>query len=135
MKFSFVARQRETFPVGQLCRALKVSRSGFYAWKRRPTAHRTRDNDQLLEQIRRVHLLSERIYGSPRVYRELRNEGHRIGKHRVARLMRLEGLRSRAARRFSYISTRRSDFPAAPNLVQQNFRADAPDRLWLADIT
>ena len=135
MKFSFINRQRETFPVGQLCRALKVSRSGFYAWTRRPTSHRTHDNDRLLEQIRRVHLHSDRIYGSPRVYRELRNEGHRIGKHRVARLMRLEGLRSRAARRFPFLSTRRSDFPAAPNLVFQNFHAAAPDRLWLADIT
>jgi len=135
VKFSFIARQRETFPVGHLCRALKVSRSGFYAWTRRSTPHRTHDNDRLLEQIRRVHLHSNRIYGSPRVYRELRSEGHCIGKHRVARLMRLEGLRSRAARRFPFISTRRSDFPAAPNLVFQNFYAGAPDRLWLADIT
>jgi transposase InsO family protein len=135
VKFRFIEEQRETFPVGQLCRILTVSRSGFYAWRRRPHSERRRQNDTLLEQIHLVHRQNRGVYGSPRVYRALRTAGVQAGKHRVAHLMRLEGLRAKAAQRFRFIATRRSDFPAAPNLVQRHFSADAPNRLWVADIT
>lgn len=135
MKFRFVQEYRETFPVGQLCRVLGVSRSGFYSWRQRSESDRAREDALLAERIHAVHRENRGIYGSPRVYRALRAAGHRVGKHRVARLMRLEGLRGRAARRFRSIATRRSDFPAAPDLVQRNFRAEEPNRLWVADIT
>jgi putative transposase len=135
MKFRFLQEQRETFPVGQLCRVLKVSRSGFYAWLRRPHSVRWHQDDVLVKRIHLVHREYRGIYGSPRVYRALRIEGVQAGKHRVARLMRLEGLRAKAAQRFRRISTPRSDFPAAPNLVQRHFTAAAPNRLWVADIT
>src|SRR4029453_12687525 len=129
-------QSRQTFPVDQLCRVLGVSRSGFYAWCRRRRSDRERDNTVLVERIRAVHGESHGIYGSPRVYRALRAAGHTIGKHRVARLMQREGLRGRAARRFRFIATRRSaDLPAAPNRIARHFDAEAPDRLWLADIT
>src|SRR5439155_21808414 len=83
-----------------------------------------------------VHRESRGIYGSPRVYRALRSAGEPTGKHRVARLMQLEGLRGRAARRFRFIATRRSPaLPAAPNRIARNFTAEAPNHLWLADIT
>jgi len=112
------------FPIGQLCRVLGVSRSGFYAWRQRPRSARDQESLTLVARIRAVHRESRGIYGSPRVYRALRAAGYAIGKHRVARLMRLEGLRGRAAGRFRFIATRRSvDLPAAPN------------RLWLAYIT
>ena len=135
MKFRFIQAQRETFAVGQLCRVLEVSRSGFYSWSSRPQSERDQQNAALLQRIHAVHRENRGVYGSPRVYRALRAAGHRAGRHRVARLMRLEGLRGRAARRFRFIATRRSDFPAAPNLVLRNFRADGPNRLWVADIT
>jgi putative transposase len=135
VKFRFIQAQRETFPVGQLCRVLEVSRSGFYSWSSRPQSERDQQNAALLQRIHAVHRENRGVYGSPRVYRALRAAGHRAGRHRVARLMRLEGLRGRAARRFRFIATRRSDFPAAPNLVLRNFRADGPNRLWVADIT
>ena len=135
MRFRFIQEYRETFPVGQLCRHLEVSRSGFYAWARRPHSDRDRANAELVQQIHAVHRENRGVYGSPRVYRALRNAGHNAGRHRVARLMRLEGLRGKAARRFRFIATRRTDFPAAPDLVRRKFRADAPDRLWVADIT
>jgi len=124
------------FPIGQLCRVLGVSRSGFYAWRQRPRSARDQESLTLVARIRAVHRESRGIYGSPRVYRALRAAGYAIGKHRVARLMRLEGLRGRAARRFRFIATRRSaDLPAAPNRVARHFHAAAPNRLWLADIT
>lgn len=135
MKFRFIQDQRETFPVGQLCRVLEVSRGGFYAWNKRPHSERDRENAELVKRIHAVHRENRGVYGSPRVYQALRAAGHSAGKHRVARLMRLEGLRGRAARRFRFIATRRSDFPAAPNLVMRKFHADAPNRLWVADIT
>jgi putative transposase len=135
VKFRFIEQCRETLPVGQLCHLLEVSRSGFYAWARRPHGERDRANAALVEQIHAVHREHRGVYGSPRVYRALRTAGLRAGRHRVARLMRLEGLRGKAARRFRFIATRRTDFPAAPDLVRRKFRADAPDRLWVADIT
>lgn len=136
MRFRFIDQYRETFPVGQLCRVLKVSRSGFYAWRRRPRSDTARANAALVESIRTVHRASRGIYGSPRVYHALRAAGRLVGKHRVARLMQLEGLRGRAARRFRFIATGRSaDVPAAPNRLQRNFHSAAPNRVWLADIT
>src|SRR5216117_3416859 len=128
--------QSREFAVGQLCRVLGVSRSGFYAWRRRPRSERDRQSTILVDRIRAVHRESRGIYGSPRVYRALRSAGYAIGKHRVARLMQLEGMRGRAARRFRFIATRRStDLPAAPNRIARNFTAEAPNHLWLADIT
>src|SRR2546430_14721410 len=127
--------QSREFAVGQLCRVLGVSRSGFYAWRRRPRSERDRQSTILVDRIRAVHRESRGIYASPRVYRALRSAGYAIGKHRVARLMQLEGLRGRAARRFRFIATRRSpDLPAAPNRVARHFHAAAPNRLWLAAI-
>lgn len=135
MKFRFIQEQRETFPVGQLCRVLEVSRGGFYAWRERPHSERDRENAELVERIHAVHRENRGVYGSPRVYRALRAAGYSAGKHRVARLMRLEGLRGKAARRFRFIATRRCDFPAAPDRVRRDFHAGAPNRLWVADIT
>jgi hypothetical protein len=135
VKFRFMRARRETFPVGQLCRVPEVSRSGFYSWSNRPHSERERPNAELLQRIHAVHRENRGVYGSPRVYRALRATGHRAGRHRVARLMRVEGLRGRAARRVRFITTRRSDFPAAPNLVRRNFGADGPTQLWVDDIT
>jgi transposase InsO family protein len=135
VKFRFIREQRETFPVGQLCRVLEVSRSGFYASLKRAPSPRARDNDSLASIIDRIHRENRGVYGSPRVYRALQSIGIAVGKHRVARIMRVEGLRGRAARRFRRISTPRGDFPAAPDLVKRDFTAAAPNRLWVADIT
>src|SRR5207247_3143052 len=110
--------QSREFAVGQLCRVLGVSRSGFYAWRRRPRSERDRQSTILVDRIRAVHRESRGIYGSPRVYRAVRSAGYAIGKHRVARLMQLEGLRGRAARRFRFIATPCShELPAGPTLL------------------
>jgi putative transposase len=128
-------RHRTLFRVDRMCRVLDVSRSGYYAWRRRPTSDRARETERVIERIRAVHRTSREVYGSPRVYRALRRAGLTVGKHRVARLMQQEGLRGRAARRFRYIATRHSELPAPPNLVQRNFQRPAPNELWFADIT
>lgn len=130
-----MARHRTTFPIARMCQVLAVSRSGFYAWQRRPPSDRDRETQLVIEHIRTVHRASHAVYGSPRVYHALRRAGHAVGKHRIARLMQQEGLRGRAAQRFRYIATRHSELPAPPNRVEQDFQRAAPDCLWLADIT
>lgn len=135
MKFRFVHEHRETFRVGVMCEVLRVSRSGYYAWRERPHSEREQANRQLLRAIERIHAESRGAYGSPRVHQTLRRGGVSCGRHRVARLMREEGLRGKAKQRFRSIATKRSEMPSAPNLLARSFSAPAPDRAWVADIT
>ncbi len=117
-----------------MCRVLKVSRSGYYAWKQRKPSQRKRDDRQLIRQIREIHAASRKSYGSPRIYRELRARGYACARSRVARLMRSTRLRGIAARR------RKPRLPvndrsALPNRLQRNFRAGDINRHWAADLT
>src|SRR5205814_9718069 len=120
----------------RLCRVLGVSTSGFYAWVQRQPSARSRSDARLLGQVRTVHADSHCTYGAPRVHAELRATGTRVGRKRVARLMRSAGLAGRCPRRFRRTTTP-TDMPAAepPDLVQRDFRPSGPDRLWVADIT
>jgi putative transposase len=121
--------------VSTLCRLLGVSRSGYCAWRTRPPSDRAKANAELTEEIRDIHLWSRGTYGSPRVHAELRARGHRVGLNRVARLMREAGLRG-ASRRRPVTTTRRDEgVLPAPDLVDRDFEATGPDRLWVADIT
>lgn len=135
MKFRFVQEHRETFRVGKMCEVLKISRSGFYAWLGRQPSRRVLEDEAIAEQVRAVHLESRRIYGSPRVYRELRRRGESWGRHRIARIMREEGLQARCMKQFHWISTTRSEDPAAPDLLDRRFFASKRDRVWVGDIT
>lgn len=135
MKFGFVQEHRGTFRVGSMCRVLKVSRSGYYAWRRRGPSRREVEDQHHAEAIRSAHRESRGTYGSPRVYVALQQTGTPCGKHRVARIMREEGLRGRAARRFRSVSTTRSDAPAPPNRLAGNFTASRPNAVWVGDLT
>jgi transposase InsO family protein len=118
-----------------MCKMLDVSASGYYAWRGRPESMRTAANRQLIEEIRRVYGDSGGRYGSPRVHAALRAVGRRIGRNRVARLMHHHGICARRKRRFCRTTDSSHDFPLAPNLLDRQFAASAPDRVWLADIT
>lgn len=124
-----------TWPVGRMCRLLEVSASGFYAWKARSMSPHEREDVKLSAKIEAIHRHSYGTYGSPRVHAELHSLGVGVGRKRVARLMKAHGLRGASRRRF--IKTTQRDFQAesAPDLVQRHFAADAPNRLWVADIT
>jgi transposase InsO family protein len=135
VKFRFVQEYRETFRVGRMCEVLKVSRSGFYAWCKRQPSQREASNQKLAERIREVHASAHGIYGAPRVHRELREAGESCGRHRVARIMRAEGIVGRSKRRFRRAQTRRSERPAAPDLLQRVFVASKPNQIWVGDIT
>lgn len=117
------------------CRALGVSRSGYYAWRSRPKGDRARSNRCLVVEIRAVHEQSRRTYGSRRVHAELGSRGLRCSRNRVARLMQQAGIRAVARRKYRHTMDSRHDWPTAPNVLERNFRAEGPDRVWLTDIT
>jgi putative transposase len=133
--FRFIDAEKAYYPVSLLCRILKVSRSGYYAWKSRASSRRSVEDRSLTERIREVHERSRRTYGYPRVHAELKALGLECGRRRVARLMREDGLRG-CTRGTRKTTTRRDKHAAcAPDLVERRFLAASPDRLWLADIT
>jgi putative transposase len=135
-RFRFIAAEKANVSVVRLCGVLGVSQSGFYAWHKRLPSTRAAVDGVLSERIRDAHASSHCTYGAPRIHAELRATGTRVGKKRVARLMRAAGLAGRSPKRF-----RRTTIPSAapaaepPDLVQRDFHSSAPDRLWIADIT
>jgi putative transposase len=132
--FRFVDEHQAEHPVTDLCRLAGVSRSSYYAWRGRGPSARAVANGELVAEIREIHHNSRRTYGAPRVWGQLRRQGRRIGRHRVARLMRAEGLVGAHARR----RWRKGRHPAmvpAPDLLERDFTAEAPDRRWVADLT
>jgi putative transposase len=130
-----VRDHREEFRVVLMCRVLQVSRSGYYAWLERGQSARARSNEELLREIRRVHVQSRRTYGSPRITDELRALGHVCNEKRVARLMRRAGIRPKTVKKFRVTTDSKHKYPVADNLLNRDFRADRADQVWLSDIT
>ena len=135
MKFAFIDAERASFPIERLCRTLGVSVSGYFAWRGRPPSRHDRQDAVLLTHIRSAFSLSNGTYGSPRMVRELQDEGFAAGRHRVARLMRENGLRARMKRRFRRTTDSHHAWPIAPNLLDQDFVAERPNQKWVADIS
>jgi putative transposase len=135
MKFAFIAREKATFPIDLLCTVLGVSRAGFYAAQQRPVAPRRRADQQLAAHVAAAHVASRRRYGSPRVHRELRAQGHVVGRHRVARLMREQGLRARKKRHFQRTTDSQHALPVAGNVLARQFTVPRPNTAWVSDIT
>lgn len=135
MRYRFVDENKRIFEVGVMCGVLQVSRSGYYAWRDRPTSPRAVESSRLGALVAEVHAASRKNYGAPRVHAELRARGEKCGRHRVARLMRERELHGRVRRR--YRTTTKSDPRArvAPNLLARDFRAAGPDQAWVGDIT
>jgi putative transposase len=135
VKFDFIRVQKAFHAVRTLCRVLDVSRSGFYAWSRRPASQRSLDDSRLVAEVAAIFDENKRRYGSQRITRELRDNGVRVGRHRVRRLMHQIGLRARRRRRWVRTTDSRHANPIAPNLLARNFTVDASNRAWVADIT
>ena len=132
--FQFVSAHRALYPIATMCRVLGVSTSGYYAWSARSPSARATSDAALLERIDTVHAASRGTYGSPRIHAELVATGSAIGRKRVARLMKGASLRGVCRRRF-VTTTVRDSARQAPDLVDRNFVATAPNVLWVADIT
>jgi putative transposase len=135
MRFRLIDAAKEDFPVQRLCKVLDVSPSGYFAWRRRPASSRQREDLVLLAHIRSSFALSRGTYGSPRMTRELRDEGFRIGRRRTARLMRENGLNAWPKRRFRRTIDSHHTFAIAPNLIDQDFSAEHPNHKWAAGIS
>ena len=128
------AHQAE-FRVRTMARVLGVSPSGFYAWLRRQPSRRAREDRRLSEAVREAHAASRGVYGAPRVRAELRASGLSVSRKRVARLMREQGLAGVTRRRKFRTTIRNAEQRPAPDLVNREFSASAPNRLWVSDIT
>jgi putative transposase len=136
MKYAFISTHESHFSVKRMCKVLKVTRSGYYAWYRRPPSQRDQSNQVLLDMIKKVFQASRRTYGSPRIYAVLRRHGSLCGHNRVARLMQQHGIVARRRyRRFPITTQRQPGAVPAPNLLKRDFTADQPNRKWVTDIT
>ena len=136
MTYTFLREHQAQYAVNQMCQVLGVSRSGYYAWRRRPPSQRARMNQLLLMHIRAIYVASHQRYGSPRVHTELRAQGLVCNRKRVARLMRLAQLQARRPRRSHPVTTQVDRTrPVAPNRLNREFHATAPNQKWLSDIT
>jgi putative transposase len=135
-RFTFVDREKALYPVAVLCRLLKVSRAGYYAWSSRPPSAREVADGVLTTQIQDAFDSNRKVYGSPRIHAELADADVHVGRKRVARLMREAGIVGCHRRRHKLGATRQNpNAAAAPDLVDRQFAATAPNQLWVADVT
>jgi transposase InsO family protein len=135
VKFDFIAAKEVAFPVATMCRVLGVSPSGYYACKSRPPSKRLADDARVAAEVAAAHKASRGIYGSPRVHRELKAKGLKVGKKRVERLMNEKGLRGRSKKRFVRTTDSKHDDPVAPNVLERRFETTTPNEAWVGDVT
>ena len=136
MRYEFIEAHRDEFEIVNMCRVLGVSRSGYYAWRKRPVSVREMANQELKVEIKTIYEQSRQSYGSPRMQAELADRGLACGVNRIARLMREAGVVAKQSAKFK-VNTTDSDhhYPVAPNLLGQDFTASQPNEKWLSDIT
>src|SRR5574337_1562626 len=135
VKYAWIEAQRARYPVGRLCRLLGVSRSGFYAWRGRTPCRRSRSDARLVVELRARFARHRGQYGRPRLTADLRAAGFPVNPKRVRRLMLREGLHARRPRRLVRTTDSRHGLATAPNVLDRHFAAEAPNPVWLADIT
>jgi putative transposase len=123
------------YPIATMCRVLGVSTSGYYAWRSRALSERAKANAALTEEMKQIHAESRGTYGAPRIHAELKASGRKVGHNRVARLMRAVGLVGVSRRRAPITTRRAPEARPAPDLVNRDFSAAGPNKLWVADIT
>lgn len=134
MKYRFMERYGSGFEVKKMSEVLGINRSGYYAYRERAKSARAKENERLGTLIRLIWSRSRQLYGSPRITIELRSQGLRCGKNRVARLMREAGIRSQTKKAFK-VTTKSGGLTEAEDLVQRRFQADGPGKVWVSDIT
>jgi putative transposase len=135
MRFRFIEAEKASYPVTALCRVLRVRRSGFYAWRKRPESKRVRSNRDLAVQVKGVFDASRGRYGSPRVHAELQGRDTRAGRHRIARLMQQQGLRARPKRRFVKTTDSKHSLAVPNNYLRRQFTVPEQNLVWVGDVT
>jgi putative transposase len=135
VKFALIEAEKATCPVETACKALGVSRPGFYAWRSRPESAHSRVDRRLAVLVRESHERSRNTYGSPRIHADLRAQGICTSRKRVIRVMQDQELRARVRRRYKCTTMSDHDQPVAPNLLDRRFEAEAPNQRWVSDTT
>jgi putative transposase len=135
VRFNFIRAEKANHPVRMMCRVLKVSPSGFYAWCKRPPSKRSIEDSRLTAEVQAIFDEHKARYGSPRITEELQANGIRVGRQRVRKLMRLASLTTRQPRSWVRTTDSRHGHPIAPKLLNQQFAVDAPNRVWAGDLT
>ena len=135
MRFAFIDVEKASYPVRVLCRVIRVSKSGFYAWLSREPSLRELDDERLRPKIVDAFKVGRGTYGSPRVQSELVDQGIEVGRRRVARLMRGLGLQGISPRKFRVTTDSNHDEAIAPNVLARDFVAGKPNEKWATDIT
>jgi transposase InsO family protein len=135
VKFDFIDAEKAGFPVSKLCEVLGVSRAGFYGWRGRAPSARRAEDERLLVLVRDAYEKGRRAYGSPRVHLALRKQAVFVSRKRVIRLMQDSGLVGRVRRRYRSTTMSEHDLPVAENILDREFRADAPNQRWVGDTT
>jgi putative transposase len=135
VRFRFIATEKAHHPLRLLCRCLRVTRSGFYAWQGRPESARSKRDRQLKVLVHASFAGSHQRYGSPRIHRDLLEQKERVSRKRVIRLMQEEGLKARVRKRFKCTTMSDHEQPVAANLLDCQFTAAAPNQRWVGDTT
>ena len=134
MRYRVIQEHDRRYPIRLMCRALAVSAAGYYAWRSRPESARSIQTRTLLSAIRVIHQESRETYGSPRIWDVLVKQGHRVGEHRVARLMRHGGIRAKTITKWRATTQSQHSFPVAANTLDRAFTVEAPNRVWAGDL-
>lgn len=135
MKYGVIEQMRQDYPVPPMCRLLGVSISGYYAWRKRPPSPRTQQEPRPEAEVLAAHQRTRETFGVERLQKDLREHGVKVGVHRIKRLRRKLGLRCKQKRKFKATTNSKHDLPVAPNLMNQDFAATAPNQAWCGDIT
>ncbi|WLR52481.1 IS3 family transposase [Bacillus tianshenii] len=133
--YGFIEEHRHEFRVAKMCLVLGVSKSGFYAWRNRPKSEQKIRKEKLTSQIKQAHIQSGCVYGSPKVTRVLHNRGISVSQKTVSRIMSENDLRSKTVKKYKATTNSKHSFPVYPNLLNQQFQAEMPGEIWVADIT
>jgi len=135
VRYQFIEESKREWPVRVLCSTLKVSHSGFYEWRGRPTSARAQEDEALSVAIKAIHQESRETYGSPRIHVQLKRQGVPCGKNRVTRLMATAGIAAKTKRKFKATTDSKHRYPVAENVLNRQFTVKGPNEVWLVDIT
>jgi putative transposase len=135
MRYRAIQENDRRYPIRLMCRALAVSPAGYYAWRVRPESQRGAANRALVADIRVIYQESRQTYGSPSIWQALVQRGHRVGEHRVARLMRQDGIRAKTVKKWRATTQSDHRWPVAENTLNRQFTIARPNRVWAGDIS
>jgi putative transposase len=135
VKYAFIEKHKTTHPVRRLCTLLSVSAAGYYEWIDRGISKHARRDNEIMKRIFEIHSLSRKTYGSPRIHAEFVAAGERVGRNRIARLMRNHGVQGRMRRAFRCTTNSSNNDPIAPNILGRKFNVTEPNTHWVGDVT